>query len=84
MSVENKTEGNSVGVCNQRSLSKAADNCPCTQHTYAEKTILMSPKSFCSCFTFDTTKAEAYVTNQGHSESDEWIFDLGWWLGTDS
>lgn len=47
------------------------------------KPVLMPQKSLCDCFTFDITKAEAYVMHQGHSATDEWIFDLGWWLGTD-
>lgn len=85
-----KTKDNSIGVCKpgggvgKGGLSKAGDDCPCTCHTYVQQAILMSLKSLCDCFPFAITKAEAYVMHQGHSASDEWIFDLGWWLGTES
>lgn len=79
-----KTKGSSGGVCNQRGLSKAGGDCPCTQHTCAQQAVLVSLKSPCNCFTFDIPAAEADVTHQGHPARDEWIFDLGWWLGTGS
>lgn len=43
----------------------------------------MPLESLGDCFTVAIAKAEAYVMQQGHSATDEWIFDLGWWLGTD-
>lgn len=81
--VENKAKGNDVGIGDQRNLSNAADNCPWTHHTFAQQAVFMPPKSLCDCFTFDITKAGASAIHQGHSATDEWIFDLGWWLGTD-
>lgn len=77
-------KGNDIGDCTPESLSKAGDNCPCTPYAYAQQAILMPPKPLCNCFPFDITKAEARATHQGHAASDEWIFDLGWWFGTES